>query len=142
MRIPTTLVKHALCAVLATQLALSATPAAAHPPGHASEAASALSLLPVAVVVAAPVALLAGGAMLSVVAVHASANGTVWVLERASDGARASVRLSGQASTAVGTGVMVTALASGWLLSAAGQAIAFVPNQLGAALLHNEQVTR
>jgi len=33
-------------------------------------------------------------------------------------------------------------LASGWLISAAGQAIAFVPNEIGASLLYNERVTR
>ena len=72
--------------------------------------------------------------------------GTVWVLERASDGARATLHFSGHvaqgASLAVGGAVMVTALASGWVLSAAGQAIAFVPNELGRALLHNERITR
>ena len=109
-------------------------------------AASALSVIPVAVVLATPVALLSGGAQLSVVAVEASAEGTVWVLQRASDGARASVRVTGQAagaaSVAAGTVVTVTTLGSGQLLTAAGQALAFIPNALGAALLHNERVSR
>lgn len=112
---------------------------------HASEA-SALSALPIAVSVAAPVMLLSAGAMLSVVAVEAVSEGTVWVLERASDGAHASVTLSGQVagglSVAAGTAVLVTAMSTGWVLSAAGQAIAFIPNQIGAALLHNERITR
>ncbi|QPF76364.1 hypothetical protein G8A07_01350 [Roseateles sp. DAIF2] len=107
----------------------------------ASEA-SGLSLLPVAVSVAAPVALLTAGATLSVTAVEASADGSVWILERASDGARASVRFTGKASQAVGTAVIVTAIGSGYVLSAAGQAIAFVPNAIGDALLHNEKITR
>lgn len=68
------------------------------------------------------------------------------MLERASDGARASVKLSGQAadalSLAAGSAVLVTAMSTGWLLSAAGQALVFIPNQLGAALLHNERITR
>jgi hypothetical protein len=110
-----------------------------------ASAASALSALPVAVVLVAPVALLSGGAQLSVVAVQASAEGTVWVLHRASDGARATVRLAGQAaggaSVAAGTVVTVTALGTGLLLSAAGQALAFVPNAVGAALMHNERVS-
>jgi hypothetical protein len=37
---------------------------------------------------------------------------------------------------------MVTALTSGYVLSAAGQAIAFIPNEIGRALLYNERVTR
>jgi hypothetical protein len=124
--------------------ALFTTPAAwAH--SDVSEA-SALSLLPVAVSLAAPAALLSGGAMLTVVAVQASATGTVWVLERASDGARATLHFSGHVAegvaASVGGAVLVTALASGWVLSAAGQAIAFVPNEIGRALLHNERITR
>lgn len=108
--------------------------------------ASALSALPVAVSVAAPVMILSAGAMLTVVAVEATSTGTLWVLERAADGARASVQLSGQAaaglSTVVGTAVVVTAISTGWVLSAASQAIAFIPNEIGAALLYNERVTR
>jgi hypothetical protein len=107
---------------------------------------SALSALPVAVSVAAPVMILAGGAALTVVSVQASATGTLWVLERASDGARATLQFSGHAVGAslalAGTAVLVTAVSTGWLISAAGQAIAFVPNRIGASLLYNERVTR
>jgi hypothetical protein len=120
-------------------IAVATTPAQAH--NNASEA-SALSMLPVAVSVAAPVMLFSAGATLSVVAVEATSAGTVWMLERASDGSRASVTLAGKASVAVGTAVAVTAFSAGWVLSAAGEAIAFVPNELGKALLHNERITR
>lgn len=108
----------------------------------ASEASSALSLLPVAVVVAAPSAVLSAGAVLTVVAVQASADGTVWVLERASDGARLSLQLAGGSLVASGAVVTVSALGSGWLLSQAGRVICFIPNEIGQALLHNERVTR
>lgn len=118
-------------------------PARAH--GNASEA-STLSALPIAVSVAAPAMLLSGGVMLTVVAIEASAEGAVWVLERASDGARASVTLSAAAagglSVAAGTAVTVTAFSAGWVLSAAGKALAYIPNEIGAALLHNERLTR
>jgi hypothetical protein len=92
------------------------------------------------------VMILSAGVALSVVAVEVSATGTVWVLERASDGARATVKLSGQAleglSVAAGTVVVVTAISTGWVLVAASQAIAFIPNEIGAALLYNERITR
>lgn len=135
----------ALALAAALSLGAIATPAAAHP-GDAS-AASALSLaLPVAVSVAAPVAILAGGAVLTVVSIQASTLGTVWVLERASDGARASISFTGRTAEAsalgLGGAVVVTALSAGWVLSAAGQAIAFVPNEVGASLLHSEALTR
>lgn len=137
--------KRVLGAALATALAATlsmgtALPALAHGTDP-SAASSALSLLPVAVVLAAPAAVLSGGAVLTVVAVQASAEGMVWVLESASDGARASVRLAGGAVLSVGTGLAVTALASGWVLSAGSRAVCFIPNQIGASLLYNERVT-
>ena len=61
---------------------------------------------------------------------------------RASDGARASVHLAGHVSAGMGTVLVTTAVSAGWVLSAAGEAIAFIPNELGAALLYNERVTR
>jgi hypothetical protein len=127
-------------AAVATLLALSLANTQAQ-----SVEASMLSTLPVAVSVAAPV-VLSAGAVLTVVAVEASATGAVWVLERASDGARSTLRLSAQAagglSVVAGTAVLVTVMSTGWVLSAAGTAIAFIPNEIGAALLYNERVTR
>lgn len=123
-----------------------------------SEASADLSLLPVAsvvgtasvagaaasAVVAVPVALSVGGAALTVVAVEASAESTVYLLERASDGARASVRLAGHAvqgsAIAVGTVITVGVIGSGVVLSAAGEMIAFIPTAIGRALLHNERL--
>ena len=130
--------------IFLTALLAASLSARAHPP-NASDA-SALSMLPVAISVAAPALFLSAGAMLTVVAVEASAAGVVCVLERASDGARASITLSAQAagslSVAAGTVVLVSAFSAGWVLSAAGRAIAYIPNEIGAALLYNERVTR
>lgn len=108
---------------------------------QASEA-SALSVLPIGVLSAAPVVILASGVNLTVNTVEASATGTTWILERAADGARATVKLAGKASVAVGTSVAVTAMTAGYVLSVAGQAVAFIPNEIGASMLHNERVTR
>jgi len=141
----------AACAALAGLGA--ATPARAQ-----SEASAALSLLPVAsvvgtasvagaastAVVAVPAALSVGGAALSVVAVEVLADGTVYLLERASDGARASVKVldrgSRRASMTVGSSVEVGVIGSGIVLSAAGEVLAFIPNAIGQALLYNERV--
>ena len=108
---------------------------------QASEA-SALSAVPIGVLSAAPVVVFGSGVNLTVSAVEVSVAGTTWVLERAADGARASVKLAGKASVAVGTSVAVTAVTAGYVLSIAGQAVAFVPNEIGASLLYNERVTR
>ena len=128
-----------------------------------SEASLVLSALPVASVVgtagavagsavagaaavsALPVALAVSGAVLVVKTVEVSARGTVIVLERASDGARASVELTGRAASgvaaSVGTAVAVSVIGTGVLLSAAGEVLCFIPNELGRALLHNERLT-
>lgn len=110
-----------------------------------SEASAALSALPVAVSVVAPSVVLTAGASLVVVAVEVTAAGTVWVLKRASDGVKVSVRFAGKvvtgASVAVGTAVTVIVVGTGVVLSAAGEAIAFIPNEIGASLMHNERVT-
>jgi len=78
------------------------------------------------------VLLAAAGAVLVVKAVESTARGTVYVLERVSDGVRISVqmtgRLAGTASVVVGTAVTVSAIAAGTILLVAGEAIAFVPN--------------
>ena len=39
-------------------------------------------------------------------------------------------------------GFFVAMALTGWVLAAAGEAIAFVPNALGRALLYNERITR
>lgn len=111
-------------------------------------AASALSGLPIAVSAVGGLAVssLVAGMTLVVVGVETVAGSTVWVLERASDGARVSLTFTGKvvgsASTAVGTVVTVSAVGAGTVLSVAGRAIAFVPNEIGKALLHHETLSR
>jgi hypothetical protein len=122
-----------------------------------ASALSAVSALPVAsvvvgvgaasgAVVAVPVVLSTAGAVLVVKTVESTARGTVYVLERASDGARASIEVVGKGvagvSMVAGTAVVVSVVGAGVVLSAAGEAIAFIPNALGRALLHNERLTQ
>lgn len=123
-----------------------------------SDASLALSMMPVAsvivgvgasgaaagAVVAIPVALSVGGATLVVKAVEASAIGTVYLLERASDGAQASIEVAGKGSRAVvhgvGTAVECSLVTGGVVLSVAGAVIAFIPDAIGQALLYNERL--
>jgi hypothetical protein len=135
-----------LLSVLAVLATSGLRPALAH---GTPSGASALSLVPVAVSVAAPLGLFSAGAVaLTVVGVEVAegaSGATVWVLERSSDGARASLRLSGQvagaASVVAGTAVVATTFSAGVVLSAAGKAIAFIPSQVGQGLLYNERIT-
>ena len=139
-------VRHTLVAA-GIALAVAVAPARAQ-----SEASLMLSALPVASVVggaaalsAVPVALTISGAVLVVRAVEVSAQGTVIVLERLSDGARASIELganaAGTASVVVGGSVVVSVMGAGVVLSMAGEVLCFIPNELGRALLHNERLT-
>ena len=120
--------------------------AQAHSDEEAVSQASALSALPVAMSVGAPLVLAAGASALTVVAVTVVAEGTVWVLQRASDGARFSVKVlstaAGVASVGVGTVLTVTVVSAGWVISTAGEVLALIPNALGQALLHHERVLR
>lgn len=147
--------KTTFATYLIAACAVSAGAAASFEAQAQSEAStlSAVSAMPLAsvvgasagAVVAVPVAFSTAGAVLVVKSVELSAHGTVYVLERVSDGARASVEVLGKAaagvSTAAGTAVSVGIIAAGVVLSVAGTVIAFVPNEIGRALLHNHRVT-
>lgn len=147
-----TLEKRLLAASLGLLLASASVPLWAQ-----SEAVlSGLSALPVASVVVASEAgtgaieasavMSGAGVMLVVKAVESTARGTVYVLERASDGVRFSVEIAGRAlgtvSVAAGAVVTTSVIGAGIILSVAGEAIAFIPNELGRALLHNQRLSR
>lgn len=129
------------------------------PSAHAqSDASLLLSALPVASVVVAgtvsvgastalitlPVVLSVDGARLVVKGVQSSAKGTVLLLEGVSTAGAASVEFTAGALSAaaasVGTTVLVSVVGAGVLLSAAGEVIAFIPNEVGKALLYNERM--
>lgn len=121
--------RQALFSLATLPLALAAAGTQAHPGTADLSAASSLSLsLPVAVLIAAPVAFLFAGAVLTVAAVEASA----------------SLHISGglavSALVGVGTAISVTAVAAGWLLSVVGEVLCIVPNALGESLLYNERI--
>lgn len=130
--------------VMSLSMLAAMVPARAHNDGLSE--ASALSALPVAMSISAPVLSVAAGSVLVLVSVEVVADGTVWVLQRASDGARIVVKWSaisaGMASVAVGAAITVTAVSAGWVLSTAGTVLALIPNELGKALLHHERVIR
>jgi hypothetical protein len=124
-----------------------------------SEASVAVSMLPIASVVvvgagvsmaagaisAIPIALSVTGSYLIVRTVESTARGTMYVLERASDGASTAIEMVGHGvngvSLAVGGAVTVSAIGAGVILISSGAAIAFIPNEIGRALLRNERIT-
>lgn len=160
-------IHNGICAKLtAMAMALGSTAFSTQSSAHNGDglsALSALSALPVAsvlvtgaavgtsavgastAVVALPVALAASGAVLVVKSVEVSARGTICVLERASDGASTTIEIAGRMAERMmlrtGQAVQVSVVGAGAVLSVAGAAIAFVPSELGRALLHNERLT-
>jgi hypothetical protein len=144
-----------LLATFCLSFSLISTQNMAYAQSEAS-ALSAISALPIASVVvgatavvgsavAVPLVISTAGAVLVVKTVESTIKGTVYVLERASDGARVSVEIAGKAIAGaafiVGASVIVNVVGAGAVLSIAGEAIAFIPNALGKALLHNERLT-
>ncbi|MBV8035609.1 hypothetical protein [Roseateles sp.] len=134
-------------------LALGSHARAANP----SETSAALSVAPLVLSVGAvgatgaalsalPVGILSAGVTLVVVSVEVVGGATIWVLERASDGARISIKVAGRLAKGVvastGAAVTVSVISAGTLLSVAGEVIAFIPSEVGKALLYNERVSR
>lgn len=145
--------KHLIAATtLSLAIATLAAPAQAQ-----SELSLAVSAAPLVLSVGAvsatgvvlsalPLAILSAGVTLVVVSVEVVGGATIWVLERASDGVRISLKVAGKLAEGVvvstGAAVTVSVIGAGTVLSAAGQVIAFIPSEIGKALLYNEQVSR
>ena len=124
-----------------------------------SDASLAVSTLPVAsvvlsaaavgtaasAVVAVPAALSVAGSQLVIKSVQASADAVVYVLERVSDGAQASVRVSLGAGhysiKQVDTAVSVVVTLTGVMLVATGEVLAYIPNEAGRTLLHSAKLS-
>jgi hypothetical protein len=107
-----------------------------------AEALGDLCALPVASV--SPQGALSSGAVFVVMRVDESAYATAYSLERTSDGTRASIEVSTRGvrhvTVLAGAHIKATLLNTGIVLTAGSEAIGFVPNALGRALLHSERI--
>jgi hypothetical protein len=119
---------------------------AANGAGESSELSRASEALSGAagVIVLGSMSAVAASGYVVVASVETLADGSVIVLKGASDAATATVKLSAKAaeglSRAVGQAVTVTAISTGYVLVMSGQAIAFIPNEVGQALIHHSRV--
>lgn len=88
-------------------------------------------------------AVAASGAVV-IESVQLAGDASMVVLAGASDAASVTLRLSGKAiegaSLVAGASVVVLAVSTGYVLVAAGQVLAFVPNEIGRSLLHHSRV--
>lgn len=125
---------------------LCLTTAAANANGANSELSRASEALSGAagIVVLGSMSAVAASGYVIIASVDAVADGSVIVLKGASDRATASVKLSAKAaeglSRAAGQAVTVTAISTGHVLVMSGKAIAFIPNEIGQALIHHSRV--
>jgi hypothetical protein len=98
-----------------------------------------------ALVVVGSLSAVAASGTVVVDSIETAGDASLIVLAGASDAAQATVRLSGraarEASLAVGTSVNVVATSTGYLLVTAGKVLAFIPNEIGKALIHHSRVS-
>jgi hypothetical protein len=127
--------------LLATLLGLACAGARAAEP---SEPSHAVSELTGSVVVGSLVAVGVTGSVV-VESVQTVGDGIELVLEGAGQASRATVRLSGAAarglSIGAGTVLQVVAMSAGHALVLSGKVLAFIPNEVGQALLHHARAS-
>ena len=132
-----------------TMLSILMTLATSAPALAQSDAASRqseASLAALSEVPAAAVAVIAEGGRFSVVALRPVGHSVQAVLLGVAAGVEFTVELSAElvahAGLAVGTVIVATATTVGWLLYAGTTAIAFVPAEAVAAMVHHEALPR
>lgn len=112
-------------------------------PSQTLSNASNASLIGSGFVVAGTSQLIQGGAQLTVTALEAAGESVVVVMRGVSEATTVSVKASanavGAASVVVGSAVQVVAEATGNSLYVAGKLIAFIPNEIGRALIHQSK---
>jgi len=133
---------RAMICTLAAAVMLEATfPAVAQ-----SEGASDISMAPVALSVVAPASVLVAGTVLTVATVRASAHGTTIVLKSAANASAMTIEVSqdlaSRAASVVGKAATISVIASGTVISAGGEVLAFIPSEIARDLLHSETITR
>lgn len=133
-------------AALVGTLVFGAAPAVQAEGGGTLSEASTLSATGSASLVSGSVKGIQGSAELVIESVVWLADGVRCVLRGSAEVGRVvlmlPVKAVGAASLVVGQTVEITTEAAGWLLTKAGQAVAFIPNEAGRALLYSEPVRR
>ena len=135
--------KHWGQLILACSLLSTQTSALSKPTGLSS--ASEISAVGSVLVVFGSMSAVAGSGHVVVKSVESVADGVLVVLEGASEAGTASIKFIGQSaqglSLATGAILTVSTQTTGHVLLASGKAIAFIPNEIGLALLHHSSVT-
>jgi hypothetical protein len=98
-----------------------------------------------ATVVVGSLSAVAASGTVMVESVETAGDASVVVLAGASDAAQATLQLSAraarEASLVAGASVNMVATSTGYLLVAGGKVLAFIPNEIGKALIHHSRVS-
>lgn len=123
---------------------LAGTPAFAAAQSDGASRQSEASLAASVEVPAAVSLALSEGGKFAITGIGASAQGVAVTVSAVGVGASFVVYLSAEAAKAVGLrvgqAVVVSAVAAGWVLSAGGQALCFIPNDRARELLHSRRI--
>ncbi len=143
-------IRFALC-MLVTTSALLCAPAQARNEGSEilQSGLASIVMSPLLSVTGQPIdasQALGTGVALTVVGLgKVSGEASAITLEKASDGSRYMVKVSEvilkEAGIAVGASVKTVAESTGYALVASGKLLAFIPNEIGMALLHQSRIT-
>jgi len=127
-------------------MAFASETARAQDSSAASVAASQASLAASGLIVEGSVGVIRSGSELIVAGIRPLADASIIVLRDVATGSEVSVRIAsnvlGATMLAVGQSVVVVAEAAGCSLITAGKLIAFIPNDVGQALLYQARSTQ
>ena len=127
----------------AFSLAFVAGPARAQSEAGAVDALSALPIASVTTTALPPI-FATGGSAFRIESVEVGAFATLYAMERLSDGARVRVEVGTRGARRQplprGSIVKAATVSTGLVLTSGGEAIAYVPNALGRAVLHNQRL--
>lgn len=136
----------AILAAAACMSIVGSTAALAQDSTAESTTASQASLTASGMLIDGSVGIIRAGAHFAVVAVTPLANASVIVVRDVATGSEASIRIAGDVartgSIAVGDTVSVVAQAIGASLIVGGKLVAFVPNEVGRALVYRARSTQ
>jgi hypothetical protein len=125
-------------------LALVLVAPAAWPQSEDVSQVSAISVAPSAVAAGAGLSFVIGVGELTVLSLERTGEIVVATVRATADAVAFTIELSAATvatlGIAVGTTLEASATAAGWIVSCAGEAVAFVPNAAAAAMIHHHEI--
>lgn len=135
-------------AIALTTASLAGTPAMAFDCGGSCNASNASAVMSegVGIVLSGSVSAVAASGQLIIETVEAGADTVTIVVKASGKAASATIKLSGKAIKKVGfvagQAIEMSAITTGYFLVLSGKAVAFIPNEVGQALIDHKKVSQ